>query len=74
MQLNNLGNNKAVIKKGNTKLFFSYSTLIMVITPEEVLVTKEKFSRTTSKHLNQFLGNLKVDRFLEQNELELLSA
>ena len=46
----------------------------MVITPEEVLVTKEKFSRTTSKHLNQFLGNLKVDRFLEQNELELLSA
>ena len=28
MQLNNLGNNKAVITKGNTKLYFSYSTLI----------------------------------------------
>ena len=62
MLLNNLGNNKAVITKGNTKLFFSYSTLIMAITPTEVLVTKEKYSKTTSRHLNQFLGDLTITK------------
>ena len=73
MLLNNLGNNKAIITKGNTKLFFSYSTLIMAVTPDEVLVTKEKYSKPTSRHLNQFLGDLSITRKVEQKELEKLA-
>lgn len=36
-------------------IFFSYSTPVCAAVRGKYFVTKTKFSRTTSKHINQFL-------------------
>jgi len=59
MHLNNIGKNVNEIKNSKGTILFSYRTPVAVITQDgTVLRTNRKYSRTTSKHINQWLGSL----------------
>ena len=77
MKLKKLGNNETEIDFGHVQVFFSYETpVVMVIedTPKtSVLVTREKFSSTTSKHINKYVKSLGVsDEVVEYVSQEIL--
>jgi hypothetical protein len=56
MQLRQLGSNQSkVIYKNGTEVFFSYETPVAAYVPEiGYCKTEKKWSRTTSRHLNNF--------------------
>lgn len=54
-------------------VFFSYSTPVCVDTGVEILQTSTRYSVTTSKHINQWLGGRKtklVDQSVIDNYLK----
>lgn len=55
MKLNVIGPNQNEIEKGNGVIvFFSYNTPVAVFIPGTgALCTDQKYSKTTSKHVNQ---------------------
>jgi hypothetical protein len=57
MKLFPLATNQTVIELNNgTEVFFSYKTPVAAFVPGTGYIrTTEKFSRTTSKHINQWL-------------------
>ena len=57
MKLFPLATNQTVIELANgTEIFFSYKTPVAAFVPGTGYIrTTEKFSRTTSKHINQWL-------------------
>jgi|TARA_R110000751_G_scaffold88120_1_gene174337 hypothetical protein len=73
MEINNLGGNKAIVSLATRKFYFSYNTLILISDVNNIYATKEKYSRTTSKHLNLFLDNLKPNFYLSEISLKALA-
>ena len=54
-------NQNVVIFENGIKVLFSYSTPVAAFHPiQGWLMTEEKYSRTTSKHINQWLKGLTV--------------
>jgi hypothetical protein len=55
MELKNIGNNQTELELNDgTIVFFSYSTPVAVfVSGQGALCTTQKFSSTTSKHINQ---------------------
>ena len=73
MQLINFGNNETEIQLNNgSKLFFSYSTLVLVKTQSyDIYQTTQRHSQTTQRHINRTLGRWgAVDGMVSQEELE----
>ena len=70
MKLKQIGTNQTELttKEGN-QLFFSYETLVAVRTESTVYVTEEKYSNTTTKHINKWIENLNFEN-VSQNQLE----
>ena len=70
MKLKKIGTNETELttKEGN-RLFFSYETLVAVRTQSTVYVTDEKYSNTTTQHINKWVGNLNFEN-VSQNQLE----
>ena len=63
MRLKKLSGNSTLLQYGDlskTEVLFSYETPVAIrwVGSGAVFVTEEKFSRTTSKHINQYLGDL----------------
>ena len=64
IKLKQLGSNRTEISSDSKTVFYSYSTPVVVYTDwsdsemEKVYVTEKKFSRTTSKHISQYLSEL----------------
>ena len=57
-KLNVIGSNQTEVLKGDGSIvFFSYNTPVAVYIPQtkEVLVTEEKYSTTTTRHINSWL-------------------
>lgn len=72
MKLSVLGANKTEVRFDNgTIVFFSYNTPVAAFTPNMGWVrTSKKWSVTTSKHINQWLGSvsaLEVDQTFFDN-------
>ena len=70
-KLKQLGPNRAEVHVGHNIIFFSYETPVAAFwinSPFNTawICTKEQYSRTTSKHLNQWLGG--------NNNVEVLSS
>lgn len=66
----NVGSNQTVlVLKNGAEIFFSYDTPVAVDTGEEILVTSTKYSKTTSKHINQWL-NGRLARIVPQEEID----
>ena len=71
MKLQQLGSNQTllVMPKGH-EYFFSYETCVAGYTPGEgYFKTSTKFSRTTSKHINQYLEGVNAT-IVEQSDIE----
>lgn len=62
MKLINLGANQTIITMGYDEYFFSYDTCVAGFTSGDgYWYVSESPSRTTSKHINQYLGGRKED-------------
>ncbi len=62
MKLKKIGNNETEITtKEGVQLFFSYETLVAARTMKNVYVTENKYSNTTTKHINKWLDGLKYE-------------
>jgi hypothetical protein len=70
MKLNNLGANKTELTlTEGTVVFFSYRTPVAALLPSGRYVrTAKKWSVTTSKHINQWLGPFKDSAEQEPQE------
>ena len=80
MKLKLVGSNQTELTlEDGTQVFFSYETPVCVRTvamhcgqmQTRVCVTKEKYSRTTSKHINKWIANhFDVKMMVEQSEID----
>lgn len=70
LKLKQIGSNQTVlVLNDGTEILFSYETPVVVRTDEKILVTNQKFSNTTSKHINSFIGNF-MYTLVDQSEIE----
>ena len=71
MKLKQLGSNQTLlVMPQGEEYFFSYSTCVAGYTPGEgYFKTSTKFSRTTSKHINQYLEGVNAT-IVEQCDIE----
>ena len=70
MKLKNLGANKTQLTMTEgTVIFFSYQTPVAALLPSGQYVrTAKKWSVTTSKHINQWLGPFKDNAITQPQE------
>lgn len=73
--LKQIGSNMTEITtaKGN-KILFSYETPVAAWTEQGAVRTEQKFSATTSKHINKYLGGKDVGTPVPQSWIEGLVA
>jgi len=57
LNLKQIGSNQTVLELGKTQVFFSYETPIAACVDGHFYRTKEKYSSTTTKHINKWLAN-----------------
>jgi len=71
MKLTQLGSNQTMLlMPDGQEFFFSYDTCVAGYTPGEgYFKTSTKFSRTTSKHINQYLEGVNAT-IVEQSDIE----
>ena len=71
MKLLQIGSNQTEITtaRGN-RVLYSYETPVAAWTEQGAFRTSTKFSVTTSKHINKFLGGKDVGRAVDQTWLE----
>ena len=74
MQLRPIGSNMNEIVVKGKSILFSYSTPVAGWDENGAFRTDEKFSVTTSKHINKYLGGKDVGRVVEQSWIEGLGA
>ena len=54
-----------------TQIFFSYEQAVCVRNADGCFVTTEKYSRTTSKHINKWIANLSnIIKMVPQSEID----
>ena len=73
MRLIPLGANQTIVAFGDDEYFFSYQTCVAGFTSGEgYWRTSEKFSQTTSRHINKYLGARKDDAtVVDQSDIEV---
>ena len=70
MKLERLGNSKSLLTlSSGSEIFYSYNTPVAAQVAGELYKTKEYFSRTTSKHITQYLNGRKAEK-VEQSFIQ----
>lgn len=69
MRLKLLKPNQSILEVGQVEIFFSYDTPVAVDTGDELMVTNEKFSKTTSGHIRNYVGE-RVYLSVDQSQIE----
>ena len=76
MKLKLLGANQTEVQLSDhyeTQIFFSYEQAVCVRNADGCFVTTEKYSRTTSKHINNWVANLSnIIKMVPQSEIDKL--
>ena len=76
MKLKLIGANQTEVQLSDhyeTQIFFSYEQAVCVRTYFYCYVTTEKYSRTTSKHINKWVANLSnIIKMVPQSEIDKL--
>ena len=76
MKLKLIGANQTEVQLSDhyeTQIFFSYEQAVCVRNADGCFVTTEKYSRTTSKHINKWIANLSnIIKMVPQSELDKL--
>jgi hypothetical protein len=59
IRLKQIGSNMTVLNKSGYEILFSYETPVAVYDQQrgEYLRTEQKFSQTTSRHINKWIGS-----------------
>ena len=74
MKLKIIGANQTEVQLSDhyeTQIFFSYEQAVCVRTADGCFVTEEKYSRTTSKHINNWVANLSnIIKMVPQSEID----
>jgi hypothetical protein len=75
LKLKTLGNNVSVLETGEYDILFSYETPVAYTYVGErgVMVTATKYSKTTSKHINQWVAG-RTTKTVPQTEIDALLA
>lgn len=63
---NSIGSNQIEIRHGDNFFLVSYKTPVAAYVKGEFYKTSTKFSRTTSKHINKWLGPVKAKEIPQQ--------
>ena len=72
MKLERLGASKSLVTLASgSQVFFSYNTPVAAQVAGELIKTKEYYSRTTSKHISQYLNGRKAEE-VEQSFINQL--
>ena len=71
MKLKKIANNVTMLDFGNRFIVFSYETPVIYHDCETLYVTDKFWSKTTSKHINQFLGG-RNSVAIKQDELNTI--
>ena len=72
MQIKKLGASKTLLKFSDKEIFVSYETPVAArLKNGDCIRTEENHSRTTQKHITQYLGDLKAKK-VEQSVLDNL--
>ena len=71
MKVKSLGANRTVVDVGNTQIFFSYETAVAGSDGLGFFRTDTHYSRTTSKHITQYLDGRKA-RTVAQWQIDAL--
>ena len=76
MKLKLIGANQTEVQLSDhyeTQIFFSYEQAVCIRNADGCFVTTEKYSRTTSKHINKWIANLSnIIKMVPQSELDKL--
>ena len=74
MKIKLLGANQTEVQLSDhyeTQIFFSYEQAVCVRTADGCFVTTEKYSRTTSKHINKWVSGLSnIIKMVPQSEID----
>ena len=70
MRLENLGSNKTLVHIEGHEYFFSYNTCVAGHDGNQVWKVRQKYSRTTSKHVNQYL-NGREPYLVDESDVQL---
>lgn len=74
MKLTNIGSNMTEIEVNGKSILFSYKTPVAGWDDMGAFRTDEKFSATTSKHINKYLGGKDIGRTVSQATIEGMVA
>ena len=74
MKLNPVGSNMNEVEVNGKSILFSYKTPVAGYDDQGAFRTDEKFSVTTSKHINKYLGGKDVGRVVPQAWIESIVA
>ena len=73
MKLRKLGSNQTEISVGDNLVLFSYNTPVAAwVRGRGWLRTEQKFSKTTTKHINAWLRNVSIVGSVDQSYLDNL--
>ena len=76
MKLKLIGANQTEVQLSDhyeTQIFFSYEQAVCVRNADGCFVTTEKYSRTTSKHINKWIANLSnIVKMVPQSKIDNL--
>jgi len=72
MQLRPIKSNMTELTVGNTTVLFSYRTPVAGYDDQGAFRTAQKYSVTTSRHINQYLGGKDVGRTVSQDYINSL--
>ena len=76
MKLKQIGANQTEVQLSDhyeTQIFFSYEQAVCVRNADGCFVTEEKYSRTTSGHINNWVANLSnIIKMVPQSEIDKL--
>ena len=72
MKVRKIGSNMTELVLGHTRIMFSYSTPVAGQDDEGLFRTAQSYSRTTSKHITQYLGGKDVGRVVPQAYIDSL--
>jgi hypothetical protein len=76
MELHVVGSNQTEVHNGNVKVFFSYDTPVAYYDSdtETAYVTTQKYSKTTSKHVNLWLKYNEPKSIVEVSQIVVDAA
>lgn len=72
MKLKPLGSNMTELTVGNVSVLFSYETPVAGWDDRGAFRTEKKYSKTTTKHINKYLGGKDVGRIVVQSYIDSL--